>query len=407
MLTDTRLRNAKPKQRPYKLTDAGGLYLFIGPRSLRNPEGLKSWRFDYRLHGKRETLTIGRYPDIGLAEARERHAAARKLVAKGESPAKSKQRDRAIAIETAANTFWALAEDWRRQVEASKSDAWKAQIARLLKKDIYPAIGDRPVRDVTSADVLKIVRSIADRGAAHSATVARQIVSRVYQFAICTLRAEYDPAQAVKGAIERPKPKHHPTLTAKELPAFMKAVEEYGGRPQTRLAIRLLLLTFTRKLELLNATWEELDLEAAEWRIPAGRMKMREEHVVPLSHQAVERFRDLRLFSGGSPFVFPNYSHGAQPMGEVTLNYAIRLMGYGGKMTPHGVRALASTILHEQGWKPDVIERQLAHAERNKSRAAYHRSEYLEERRRMMQAWADYLDALANGADVVALHRKA
>lgn len=397
-LTDTAISRAKPRVKPYKLADGLGMYLYV------SPSGGKSWRLGYRLQGRQELLIIGQYPAVTLAEARQRRDEARKLIARGESPAAAKQQGKREARAAAANTFRAIGEEWRAKLEPLHSESWRVQIARLLESDIYPAIGAMPIRSVTPADVLAVMQTIADRGAAHSATVARQLVARIYQYAIRTLRAEFDPAQSVRGAIQKPKPKHHPTLSIGELPAFLAAVEQYGGRPQTRLALRLLVLTFTRKMELLGATWDEFDLEGATWRIGAHRMKKREAHVVPLSRQAVECFTLLKSIAGASRYVFPHYARADEPMGEVTINYAIRLMGYSGRMTPHGVRALASTWLHEQGWNPDVIARSLAHAERSATRAAYNRAEYLDERRRMMQVWADHIDARCAGDNVVPLH---
>lgn len=384
-LTDTKVRQARATGKAYKLADGGGLYLLI------TPTGAKSWRYDYRIAGRRQTLVIGLYPDISLKDARQAHAEARKQVAKGISPALVKRQERAEKVRAAANTFAALAEDWYQKKTPHLSESSRKTARAWLDGDILPVIGSMPLKDVTPADVLDIMRRLETRKALVSAEKVRALVSQIFRHGILQMRADFDPAQALRGAVVTPKVKHHPTITLKELPAFLKAVDGYP-QPATRIALRLLLYTFTRKAELSGARVDELDLEGAEWRIPAERMKMGEPHIVPLSRQAVALFKEAIALAGGSEFVFPNRSDPRRPMGPSRLNDAIAFLGWTGRFSPHGARALAATTLNEQGWRPDVIERQLAHSERNKVRAAYNRAEYLEERRRMMQAWADLLD---------------
>jgi len=401
VLTATRVRQAKPKTNAYKLVDGGGLYLYVSPK------GAKSWRYDFRLAGRRETLVIGQYPDKDLAEARNDHQGARKVVARGESPARAKQADKLAKRGAAEDTFAGNAEEWFKRKAASRSASWRDNARRWLDRDILPAIGRKPIRDVTAADVLTLLRKMESSGIARSAEYARQVIVQVFQYAIQNLRVNVNPAREVKGAIELPPPVRRAPLTIKEIPAFMRAADRYTGRPETKLAIRLLALTFVRKMELVEATWDEIDFDNAQWRIPVERMKADAPHIVPLSSQAMNALIELKKVSGKSRYLFPHLSRLDAPMGASTLNCAFERIGYGGRFTPHGLRATASTILNEQGFRVDVIERQLAHAERNAVRAAYNHADYLDERRSMMQHWADYLDALANGATVHNLRRTA
>jgi integrase len=396
MLTDTKARQAKARSTPYKLADQGGLYLHV------STTGSKSWRYDYRLHGKRETLTIGRYPDITLADARELHAEARRQIAKGVSPAKSKQAEK----EAAGDSFKGIAESWYEALAPHRSESWRVHTRCYLTRDLYPAIGNKPIRSITPTDILLIMQRLEKSGTAYTANRARQTASRVFQHAIRNLRADYDPAQSLRGAVVIPGPKHRAALAAKDIPAFLLAVDNYPGKRATQLAVNLLLLTMVRKSELIKATWEEVDWDKAEWRIPADRTKMKALHIVPLSTQAVECFRELHTLACGSRYILPHYGDLGRPMGHGTLNEMFARMGYG-HVTVHGLRATASTLLNEQGFRPDVIEQQLAHVERNRIRAAYNRAEYLDDRRHMMQHWANYLDAVASGAAVTALKSRA
>jgi integrase len=391
MLTDIKTRAAKPQSRPYKKADRDGLYLFVAP------SGAKSWRFDYRLNGARKTLTIGRYPEVGLGDAREELARARALVAKGSSPSKLKQEKKVDARLARANTFKARADDWLAIRAPDRSASWRENARRWLDEDIYPAIGSRPIRDVTVTDVENIVRAIAKKRGAASAHYARLLIAGVFRAQPHALNLG-NPARDAANVIEIPrgKPKGVP-LAVKDIPAFLDAADRYPGRIATKLAIRLLMLTFTRKRELVEAPWTEIDLDRGEWEISAERMKMAKPHIVPLSRQAVECFRELKLHAGSSPYVFPNLGDPRRPMSASTLNKVFVEIGYGGRFTPHGARSTASTELNKQGWSTDAIELQLAHTERNKVRAAYNHADRMEERRRMMQHWADFLDGLTSG----------
>lgn len=393
MLSDTKARQTKPKDKPYKLADQGGLYLYV------SPHGAKSWRYDYRLHGQRETLTLGLYPAVTLAQARARHLEARKRVAQGESPASAKRIEKQAGA--GDGTFRAVAEEWYGAKAQHRSESWRKATRRWLDKELYPVIGGKPLADITPADVLTVMKAIEARGVARSASYVRLLVSQVYQHAIRNLLADYDPAQSLRGALVMPEVKHHAPLAARDIPAFIEALDAYPGRLQTKLGIKVLLLTFVRRQELIEATWDEVD--GAEWRIPAHRMKMRDPHIVPLSRQVLECLRDLKDAACGSRYVLPHNESLDKPISGTTINKAFERMGYRGRVSPHGLRATASTLLNEQGFRPDVIERQLAHTERNRIRAAYNQAEYLEERRAMMQQWADFIDSLAAG-NVVPLH---
>ncbi len=412
-LTDAKIRNTKPGEKPIKLTDAAGLYMEV------RPTGAKLWRYRYRIAGKENVFAAGEYAQapsgetedqadlrrqsgkLTLAEAKRKRHEWRALVKQGIHPAHHRKAERLANHAKNANTFEAVAREWI----AKKKPGWTAyylrQVERFLESDVFPYVGNLPIRNVTAAHLLEIMRRVEGRGAETMAVLLRQWASAIFRYAVATLRADSDPAAALKGAIHRPKVKHHKPLSRDQIADFVKALESYGGYRTTVIALRLMLLTFVRTVELRAAQWEEIDLERAEWRIPAERMKKREPHLVPLSQQAVELLEELHTFTGGRAFLFPNYRNPKTCMTPTTLNRALERMGFNGKdsigFSAHGFRATASTILNEMGYRPDVIERQLAHAERNKVRASYNQAEYLEERRAMMQQWADLTDELAKG----------
>ena len=402
MLTDTKARAAKAKGTPYKLADREGLYLFI------TTKGSKSWRYDYRLAGVRQTLTIGQYPDTSLTKARDKLAKARQLVAQGVSPAEAKQSEKAQARVARANTVQALGEKWYQVRSNSRSRSWCDNAKRFLEQDIYPALGGKPIREVTPDDIERLVRNVAEKRGAKSAHYMRLTLAGLFKSLPRSLSLG-NPARDVGTVIELPKAKPKGrALTAKEIPAFLEAADRYPGRPQTKVCVRLLMISFARKRELIEARWDEIDLAAGEWVIPAERMKRDKPHIVPLARQAVECFRLLKALAGDSPYVFPNLGDPRKPMGASTLNKVFERIGYGGgRFTPHGARSTASTALNSQGWSADAIERQLSHSERDLVRAAYNHSDHMQERRKMMQAWADYLDGLCSGANVTSIRRTA
>jgi integrase len=393
-LTDAKIRNTRPGAKPIKLTDGSGLYLEV------RPNGTKLWRYRYRIAGKENLFAAGAYPALGLAEARALRAEARQLVKHGIHPAHNRQTARLATHAANANSFEAVAREWIEKKKPTWTPYYLRQVERFLTADVFPHIGPLPIRSVTAAHLLEIVRRVEERGAETVALMVRQWTSAVFRYAVSTLRADTDPAAALKGAIHRPKTKHAKPLSRDEIADFARALDAYGGYRTTVIALRLMLLTFVRTNELRTAPWTEIDLDRSEWRIPAQRMKMGEAHIVPLSRQAVALLRELHTYTGGRAFLFPNYRNPKTCMTATTLNRALERMGFNGKdsigFSAHGFRATASTILNESGFRPEVIERQLAHAERNKVRASYNQAEYLGERRTMMQQWADLIDDLAN-----------
>lgn len=423
-LTDSQIRNAKPlPEKPIKLTDGGGLYLEV------RTTGAKLWRYRYRIAGKENVFAVGEYVQVPsgetkeqtqsrrnagmltLAEARARREECRALVKQGIHPAHYRQATRMEQSARNANTFEAVAREWIAKKKPGWTPYYLRQVERFLEADVFPYVGNLPIRNVTAAHLLEIVRRVEGRGAETVALLVRQWASAIFRYAVATLRADSDPAAALRGAIHRPKVVHRKPMTRSQVADFVKALEGYAGYRTTVIALRLMLLTFVRTVELRGAHWTEIDFDRAEWRIPAERMKMREPHLVPLSRQAVELLRELHTHTSGRGMLFPNYRNPKTCMTATTLNRALERMGFNGKdsigFSAHGFRATASTILNEIGFRPDVIERQLAHAERNKVRASYNQAEYLEERRAMMQQWADLTDEMAKDDDKVTLIKKA
>jgi integrase len=388
-LSDAKVRNAKPRIKPYKIADGEGLFLFI------TPAGGKYWRLKYFFGGKEKLLAVGVYPEITLADARERRAQARKLLAAGRDPGEAKKESKRLAAFKSANTFEAVAREWLEK----RKHAWapitvEVKLARL-ERYILPKLGDRPIAEITPPEVLAMLRAVEDGGTLDTARRVMQICGQIFMFAIATGRAERNPVPDLRGALKTPVVKHRAYLQASDLPHFLEKLEAYDGHLQTKLALRFLLLTFVRTIELRAAQWKEIDWDKAEWRIPAERMKMRQLHIVPLSTQAVAVLRELQDHSSHRQHIFPNQHNPATFMSENTMLYALYRMGYHSRTTAHGFRSTASTILNEHDFRADVIERQLAHGERDKVRAAYNHAQYLPERRKMMQWWADYLQKAA------------
>lgn len=387
-LNDAAIRKAKPKDKVQKLFDGGGLYLQL------NPDGSKWWRLKYRFGGKEKLISLGTYPDTGLADAREGRVSARKLIAAGINPSAHRKATRAAGIECAANSFAVIAEEWLAKQRLAPATIKKTRW--MLDDLVFPWIGDRPISEIDPPEMLKLLRRIEERGVHETAHRTKQRCGQIFRYAIATQRADRDPTADLRGALTPVKVKHRAALTEpSKMGGLLRAIDGYTGSFVVRCALKLAPLVFVRPGELRHAEWTEIDLDAAQWRIPAGKMKMGEEHVVPLSKQAVAILRELRPFSGTSRYVFPSERSRQRPMSDGTVNAALRCMGFDkDTMTAHGFRAMASTRLNEMGWAPDIIERQLAHSERNRVRAAYNRALYLTERKKMMQAWAEYLDGL-------------
>jgi integrase len=403
MLTDARVRNAKPDVRAIKLSDAGGLHLLI------QPHGSKLWRMAYRFVGKQRTLAIGIYPTVGLQEAREQRDAAKRLLAKGIDPSAQRRLDRQSAA--SGNTFKTVAQEVLEKLVKEGRAPRTLDKLRWLLDFAYPSIGERRVTEITAPELLSVLRKVEVRGRYETARRLRSTCGMVFRYAIATGRAERDPSADLRGALTAPRVNHRSAIVdPTAIGALLRAIEGFDGQPTTKAALRLAPLVFVRPGELRHAEWAEVDFVAAEWRITAAKMKMRRPHRVPLSRQTLAIIRELQTISGGGRWLFPSVRSVARPISENTLNAALRRLGYGPEqMTTHGFRAMASTRLNEIGrWNPDAIERQLAHQEPDDVRRAYiHAAEYWPERVKMMQAWADYLDRLREGGKVLPLSGRA
>lgn len=390
-LTDTAIRKAKPAPKTQRLFDGGGLYLEVVPT------GGKYWRWKYRYGGKEKRLAFGVYPDVSLKAAREKRDHARAQLAAGIDPGEAKKA--AKIAQAGADSFEVVAREWHAKFSPSWSANHGERIMRRLAVDIFPWIGTRPAGDIKAPELLAVLRRIETRGALETTHRAMQNCGQVFRYAVATGRAERDPTGDLRGALPPPKEKHHASITDPvRIGGLLRALDDYHGWAVTKAALRLAPLVFVRPGELRQAEWAEIDFEKAEWRIPAEKMKRRELHIVPLSEQALVILRDLQPLTGKGRYVFPSARTNLRPMSENAVLAALRRMGFGkDEMTGHGFRSMASTLLHEQGWNHQAIERQLAHAERNAVSAAYNYAEHLPERRKMMQAWADYLDGLRRG----------
>jgi integrase len=391
-LTDTAIRNCKSKEKPYKLSDEKGLYLLV------NKSG-KYFRFDFRFNGKRKTLALGVYPDVTLKTAREKRNDARKLLNNNIDPGQHRKTVKAMGVEQAANSFEAVALEWFTKNKHIWTNGHSRTIIRRLELNIFPWLGGQPVASITAPELLSAIRRIESRGALETAHRVKQVCGQVFRYAIATGRAERDPSADLRGALSPTKSKHMAAITSPEkIGGLLRAIDEYEGHLVTRCALRLAPLVFVRPGELRHAEWREINLAQAEWKIPAEKMKMRLPHIVPLSRQAVAVLQEIEPLTGQGRYVFPSLRTAARPMSNNTVLAALRRMGYAKEeMSGHGFRAMASTVLHEQGKPTEVIERQLAHAERNSIKAAYNHAQHLPERREMMQGWADYLEQLKIG----------
>lgn len=398
-LTATAVRQATTKDKSYKLADSNGLFLLV------TAKGQKYWRYKYRFAGKEKMLALGVYPEVSLKDARQSHQEARATLADGIDPCLDRKAAKAASAD--ANTFEGIAREWLDKQRSTYAASTYNKTTWLLESFLFPTLGGLSPNDITPPMVLAALRRIEQQGKHETAHRAKQAASRVFRYAIATGRCERDPCPDLKGALTATNTVNRASITApKQIGELLRAIDGFGGQYVTHCALRLAPLVFVRPGELRGAQWDEIDLEAAVWRIPAERMKMRTAHVVPLSRQAVAILEELKPYTCNSRYVFPAIRSLARHMSENTINAALRRLGYSKEeMTGHGFRAMASTRLNELGWNPDIIERQLAHTERNKVRAAYNRAEHLEERRKMMQAWADYLDGLKTGADVVPIRR--
>ncbi len=388
-LTDVFIRRVSGNGKVQKHSDGGGLFLYV------TPEGKKSWRMAYRFAGKQKLLVIGPYPAIGLKEARDRREDAKKLLVDHIDPSAAKQTAKIMAAEASRNSFEAVAREWLDKYSGTWTPHYAETIKSRLESNIFPALGKRPIKAISAPELLAVLRKVEGNSLTTAHRAMREC-GRIFRYAIATGRGERDVAADLRGALTPFVDKHYATITEpKAVGKLLRDLEAHKGRFSVQCALRLGPLVFVRANELTGAEWPEIDLDKAEWRIPASRMKMKQVHIVPLSRQALAIFRELHAFSGHDRYVFPGWSKKDPHMHKGTLVIALRRMGYIKEdMSFHSFRSLASTLLNEQGYNRDWIERQLAHSERDGVRAAYNYAEYLPERRRMLQEWADYLDKL-------------
>jgi integrase len=402
-LTDVKIRNAQTKERPYKLYDRRGLFLLV------MPNGSKQWRFRYRVAGKENMLSLGAYPEVSLREARHRADEALRLLEQGRDPRGIRRvRGAGLALE-GSETLEVVAREWFEKFSPNWVPSHATTILRRLETNVFPWLGARPIEALEAQDLLPVLRRIEERGALETAHRVRTILSQVFRYAVATGRAKRDPLADLKGALSPVRKRHFAALTdPQEVAGLLRAIDTYQGSFVTRCALKLAPLLFVRPGELRQARWEEIDLEQAVWNIPKERVKTRTPHIVPLARQALEILEELKPLTGRSPFVFPSERSYQRPMSENTLLGALRRLGYTKEeMTPHGFRAMGRTMLEEiLQVRPEIIEQQLAHRVLDPLGRAYNRTTHLQERRQMMQAWADYLDELKAGGKVIPLRSK-
>jgi integrase len=403
IITDAKARNAKPRDAQYKLSDDRGLYLLVAPN------GGKWWRFNYRFDGKQKTLSMGVYPDVGLADARERRDAARRLIAAGTDPSDHRKATKAAHAQLTENTFEAVAREWFAKFKPQWAESHSSKVIRRLEVDLFPWLGARPIAEISAPDVLKCVHRVEGRGAKDTAHRVIQNAGQVFRYAVATGRIASDPTRDLRGAIAPATHKHFAAITEPAaVGELLRAIDGFKGTFVVQCALRLAPLFFVRPGELRRARWKEIDFDKAEWRYFVTKTK--KEHIVPLAAQAVERLRELHALTGHGIYVFSGARTNGKPMSDAAINAALRRMGYDTKteITGHGMRAMARTILHQEiGIAPEIIEHQLAHRVPDALGTAYNRTKFLKERRGMMQKWADYLDRLKAGAEVIPLRGEA
>ena len=394
-LNARQIDTAKPKEKAYKLADGGGLYLLV------KPGGGEYWRLKYRVAGKEKLLALGVYPEVTLADAPAKLEEAKRGISGGIDLMEVKREEK-IARETQLNnTFKDIALEWHSSKLKKWSAGYASDILEAFNKDVFPYIGKKPIAEIKPLELLNVLRRIEGRGATEKAKKVRQRCGEVFRYAIVTGRAEYNPAPDLTSAMQGHESNHYPFLTAKELPDFFKALSSYSGSALVVMAARLLIITGLRTGELRGALWDEIDFNKALWEIPASRMKMRRPHIVPLSEQALSLIGKIREITGNYPLMFPGRNDPRKTMSEASINQVFKRIGYAGRVTGHGFRHTMSTILHEQGYNTAWIETQLAHVDKNSIRGTYNHAQYLDGRREMLQWYADYMDSLEHGGNVV------
>ncbi|EAB3174022.1 DUF4102 domain-containing protein [Salmonella enterica subsp. diarizonae] len=388
-LTARQISTAKPTEKPYKLSDGGGLYLLV------NPNGSRYWRMKYRYAGKEKLLSIGVYPDVTLAEARDKRTQAKRILAAGDDPSEVKQAEREAKNLAVNNSFELLALEWHEHKKPNWSSGYADDIMEYLRKDIFPYIGKKAITDIKPMTMLSVLKKMEARGVLDKLKKTRQACRQIFTYAIITGRAEFNPVTDLAGALKTPKQQHFPHLMPTQIGPFIHAVNTYSGSKVTRIATLLLMYTSVRTIELRASEWTEFDLDSDLWQIPKERMKMRRPHLVPLSRQVKSHLLELKEITGWGKYVFPGRNDAHKPMSEASINQVIKRIGFAGKVTGHGFRHTMSTILHEKGFNSAWIEAQLAHADRNTIRGTYNHAQYLDGRREMLQWYADYLDELS------------
>lgn len=394
-LSATAVQQAKGQARPVKLTDGGGLYLLV------KPDGYRYWRYNYRFAGKRKTLALGVFPDTSLAAARKAHQQARETLAKGIDPGEAKRIERITRHLASADSFEAVATEWYESKLQDKSDSYRDRTRRLLKNDLYPSLGTRPISQITPPELLMVLRKVEARGAVNMAHRAKQTAGQVFRYAVATGRAERDPSSDLRGALKTKAKKHYAAITDPvQVGKLLLAIDAFQGTPTVKTALQLSSLLFQRPGEIRAMEWTEINWEEERWEIPAEKMKMGQPHIVPLCSQALEHLKSLHRLTGRGRYVFPSARGGSRPLSENGVRVALRTMGYDNDtMTPHGFRAMARTILDEVlNYRVECIEHQLAHAVKDANGRAYNRTAHLPQRKAMMQGWADYLDNLKEQA---------
>lgn len=384
-LTDIQIRRAKPQEKPYTLSDGLGLALLI------NPDGSKGWRFRYRFNDKAKLMSFGSYSLVSLAEAREKRDVARKQVANGIDPIEERKAQKLALKISTENSFEAISREWHTNKADRWTVAYREEIIKTFEQDVFPYIGNRPISEIKPLELLEVLRRIERRGALEKTRKVRQRCGEVFRYAIITGRAEYNPAPDLAVALAVPKQKNHPYLSEDELHHFVRDLEAYTGSIITKNATKIVMLTGVRTQEMRFATWEEVDLEKGIWEIPAARMKMRRPHLVPLSTQIINIFKQLKPITGHYPYIFIGRNNRSKPISKESVSQVIELLGYKGRATGHGFRHTMSTILHEQGFESVWIEMQLAHIDKNTIRGTYNHANYLEKRRDMLQWYANKL----------------
>ncbi|MCX9070633.1 tyrosine-type recombinase/integrase [Citrobacter portucalensis] len=394
-LTDLEIRRSKPREKSYTLNDGNGLSLLI------EPNGSRGWRFRYRFDGKPKMISLGTYPDVTLNDARLKRDDARKQVAGGINPSDVRKEDKLAKQGRNENTFEAIAREWYAKRIDRWSESYGEEMMKTFEADVFPIIGRRPIADIKPMELMAVLSKLDERGATEKLRKVRQRCGEVWRYAIVTGRADYNPAPDLASAFAPHKKEHYAFLASDELPDFFRTLNTYSGSSVVKLAMRLQVLTGLRPGELRQGEWAEIDFDKRLWEVPPARMKKRRPHCVPLSDQAIAILEQLRLVTGNCRFIFPGRIQHSKPMSEMAMNVLIRRIGYAGRVTGHGFRHTMSTILHEQGYNTAWIETQLAHVDKNSIRGTYNHAQYLDGRREMLQWYADYMDSLEQGGNVV------